>query len=273
MTTLDENDAGSTTPYDAVDARLATLVDEFGPAAITELQRAEDLVAASLVMYGAAFRRARQLAEELGHGRLAASWSDADPLGRLLSLHLADSPAPPSTEAEEVQRATGTIEAILDELEDDPPEIRERSVEMLSLVSDLHEIGLAQLVGADDATRRPPADLAAAFGADHRVASVLLVHGLHPESLEQRLARVIDDLDRRGGAVASVRVTGLDDAGVHLHIDGVSPNDAHRFRLEVERTLGERLPDLPVASVAGGEEPVQPTSVLIPVESVTVRRS
>lgn len=259
--------------FDDVDARLARLLDEFEPAEVTDRQRAEDLVAAALAMYGGALRRFRELAEQHGCRELAASWSSRKPLGRILELHRADSPAPPPSEPDEARQATNTIESILDELDDVPSGVRERSVAMLARVSDLHEAALAQIVGAIDPELRPSDELLDAVGQDHLIASVLLIHDLHPEPIDVRLDRTLSELDRRSGAVAGVHLVALTDAGVHLRVDGTSENDAYRFRLDVERTLAERLPDLPVARIDGGEEPVQTTTVHIPVESLTVRRS
>lgn len=258
---------------DAVDARLAQLLDDFDPAEVIDRQRAEDLVASTLAMYGAAFRRMRALAEEHEAHSLAGAWSDRSPLGGLLRLHRADSPAPPPAGDDEVRQAIASVEAILDELDAAAAAVRERSVEMLTIVSDLHEAGLAQITGVADAELQPPAELGRALARDNLVATVLLIHGLHPEPQRERLRLVVEDLDRRGGAIASLRIVDLTADGVHLGIDASSPNDAHRFRLEVERTLAERLPDLPVASIDGGEAPVQTTTVTIPVESLTVRRS
>lgn len=258
---------------DDVDVRLAVLLDEFAPAEVTARQRAEDLVAAALTMYGGAFRRMRELAEQHDARRLAALWSTREPLAGLLALHRADSPAPPPTHVDDVRRSTATIEGILDELDSAPGPVGDRTAEMLAIVSDLHEAGLAQITGAIDDELRPDPPLLTAMGRDHLVASVLLIHGLHPEPVDTRLGRVLHELDQRAGAVASVTLMALTDDGAHLRVTGASPNDAYRLRLDLERTLAERVPDLPVAGIDGGAEPVRETSVLIPVESVTVRRS
>ncbi len=259
--------------FDAADRRLAELLAQFPPGQITERQRAEDLVAAALAMYGGAFRRLRQLHEQHSPGRFSSSWSEHQPLGRLLALHRADSPAPPPVDSDEVRRATTSMEGIIDELEDAPGDVRDRSMAMLNVVLDLHEAGLAQVMGVLDPGLRPPAALTADIAHDHLVASVLLIHGLHPEPVRDRLERLLDELRRSSEPVATVRVVALDHDGVHLRVDGASENDAYRLRLTVERALADRMPDLTAVHIDGGAEPVQPTSVLIPVESLTVRRS
>ena len=152
-----------------------------------------------------------------------------------------------------MRHASGTIDAILDELDDEAIAISDPTVEMLAIVTDLHAAGLAQLMGEVDGSHRPPVPLLQALARDHLVASVLLVHGLHPEPLDRRLARTLADIDGRSGAVASVELVELTDLGAHLRVEGASPNDAYRLRLDLERALAERVPDLVVARIDGGE--------------------
>lgn len=256
---------------DAVDARLAELLDAFGPGEITARQRAEDLVASALTFYGGALRRARELLDEHGASSHLPVWTGAQPLGGLLALHRADTPAPPPIDADDVQRAAATIENILDELDAAPPPVRERSTAMLAAVTDLHGAGFAQLVGALDDHLRPPPAVVHALGRDDLVASLLLVHGLHPDSLPTRLARTLDEVRRLAGPSATVELVDLHAEIAHLRIEGDSPGDAYRLRLTVERAIADDVPDLTGLRVDGGDEPVPPTSVFIPIDSVTVR--
>lgn len=256
---------------DDVDARLLELLGRFEPTQVTERQRAEDLVASALTLYGGALRRIRELLDAHGSGDRVAEWTSREPLGRLLALHRADTPAPPPIEAQDVRRAGHSIDAILEELDGAPPAVAELSREMLAVVVDLHEAGLAQITGAIDEGLTPSGAALEALGDDDLVASLLLVHGLHPVPLDVRVARVLDDLRRHSGPVATVELVALTDAGAHLRVSG-PPSDAYRLRLTVERTLAERVPDLAAVHVDGGAEPQPPTSVVIPVESLTVRR-
>lgn len=255
-----------------VDGRLSELLDAFEPGEITARQRAEDLVACALTMYGGALRRVRELLDVHGAADHLAVWTQHEPLGGLLALHRADTPAPPPVEAEDVRRAASSIENILDELDTVPVAVRERSVAMLTVVTELHGVGLAQLVGVVDVRLRPPEAVLAGIGDDDLVASLLLVHGLHPDALETRVRRTLDGLVRLSGPAASVALVAVDGTGAHLRIDGVNPGDAYRLRLNVERTIAERVPDLPALHIDGGDEPTPPTSVFIPLDSVTVRR-
>ena len=79
-------------------------------------------------------------------------------------------------------RATGDrIEQLLDDLEAGAdPRIYDQAAEILRLVVELYGAGLTRMV--ELARERDPG-LVDALAADELVASLLLVHGLHPESL------------------------------------------------------------------------------------------
>lgn len=256
-----------------VDARLATLLEEFPRVEITERQRAEDLVASALTMYAAVFRRFREIHQDHEDHERMALWTQRDPLSGLLALHHADTPAPAPIESADVRRATDSIERIVDDLDGAPAPVRDRSLEMLAIVSDLHEAGLAQITGAIDDALLPPPQVRAVLAGDDLVASVLLIHGLHFQTIESRVENTVIELQRLSGPVATVDLVDVGDAGhVRLRVSAENQGDAYRLRLNVERVLAERVPDLASVTVIGGDEPVPPTTAFIPLESLTVRR-
>src|ERR1700683_2489653 len=99
-------------------------------------------------------------------------------------------------------RASGDrIEQLLDELRATAdPRTCDRAEELLRLVSELYGAGLARVV--ELAREKEPA-VVEAFVNDDLVASLLLVHGLHPDSLvarvEAALAQVRPLLGAHGG--------------------------------------------------------------------------
>ncbi len=146
-------------------------------------------------------------------------------------------------------RAAGDrIEQMLDELRATADRrLYDRAEELLRLVTDLYGAGLArvvELVGAAD-----PLLLGRLVG-DDLVASLLLVHGLHPESLIQRvetaLAKVRPLLGAHGG---DVEVLDIDsDAGaVNLRLLGSCdgcPSSAVTLQMAVERAILEAAPEI-----------------------------
>ena len=114
-------------------------------------------------------------------------------------------------------------------------------------MSDLYGAGLARvvaLVGERDPT------LLSALVDDELVASLLLVHGLHPSSLEVRvqdaLAKVRPFLGRHGG---DVELLGIDDAlgAVKLRLLGSCdgcPSSAATLQGAVEVAIFEAAPEV-----------------------------
>jgi Fe-S cluster biogenesis protein NfuA len=146
-------------------------------------------------------------------------------------------------------RATGErIEQLLDELQATAdPRSFDRAQELLRLVSDLYGGGLARVV---ELAREQAPGLIEAFVADDLVASLLLVHGLHPASVasrvEEALAQVRPFLASHGG---DVELLGIDpDAGaVHLRLLGSCdgcPSSAVTLQMAVERAIVEAAPEI-----------------------------
>jgi Fe-S cluster biogenesis protein NfuA len=146
-------------------------------------------------------------------------------------------------------RATGDrIEQILDELEAAAdPSTYDQAAEALRLVVELYGAGLARM--AHLVEERAP-DLSEAFASDDLIASLLLVHGLHPESLARRvegaLARVRPLLAAHGG---DVELLGLDEqAGVvRLRLLGSCdgcPSSSITLQSAVEQAIVEAAPEI-----------------------------
>ena len=94
------------------------------------------------------------------------------------------------------------IEVVLDELRSSVSEPAWRGVEeLVRLLTDLYGAGLARTLELCD----PDAGLVDRLAADQLVGSLLLLHGLHPQDLSQRVRRAVDALApvirSRGGDV------------------------------------------------------------------------
>jgi Fe-S cluster biogenesis protein NfuA len=163
-------------------------------------------------------------------------------------------------------RATGDrIEQALDELHAtaDPRTIN-LAEEILRLVTELYGAGFARVV--ELAGDRAPG-LLEAFVEDDLVSSLLLVHGLHPESLERRveaaLVSVRPFLAQHGG---DVELLGIDDdlGAVKLRLLGTCdgcPSSASTLQGAVEVAILEAAPEIVRIVV---EEPTRP-AVSVPV--------
>ena len=86
----------------------------------------------------------------------------------------------------------GTLVAAIDAVDD--PLARDTARELLGCVLEMHGAGLARLVELVDGAGAAAGVLAERFAADDAVSAMLLLHGLHPHPLEQRVRRAVDRL-------------------------------------------------------------------------------
>ena len=103
--------------------------------------------------------------------------------------------------------AIARVDALLGEVEALPdPAARETATALAQALLELHGEGLGRLIGHVS----DQAELAAAVGDDPVVANMLLLHGLHPVPLEQRVRGALDEvrpyLETHGGNVELVGV-------------------------------------------------------------------
>jgi Fe-S cluster biogenesis protein NfuA/nitrite reductase/ring-hydroxylating ferredoxin subunit len=144
---------------------------------------------------------------------------------------------------------------------------RERAEQLVREVVDLYGAGLSRVVAlAGD----PVVDRLA---ADDLVASLLLVHGLHPHDVRRR---VLDALDRvrpylgsHGGDVHLIDIAG--DA-VQLQFAGSCkscPSSAVTLELAVEDAIRAAAPEVSSIEVIAAE--AEPTAAVIPAESLLAK--
>jgi Fe-S cluster biogenesis protein NfuA len=163
-------------------------------------------------------------------------------------------------------RATGDrIEQLLDELRATAdPRTCDRAEELLRLVSELYGAGLARVV---ELARDTDSDAMEAFVNDDLVASLLLVHGLHPSSLvarvEAALAQVRPLLGAHGGDVELLEIDDVE-GSVSLRLLGSCdgcPSSSVTLQLAVERAIVEAAPEIVRIEV---DEPSRP-EVTVPI--------
>lgn len=122
---------------------------------------------------------------------------------------------------------------------------REAARELLALVLDLHARSLARLSTIIAASNDGSA-LLEKIVEDRDVRAILLLHGLHPHSVERRLqdiiARMQPQWSARGLHVSLMSVNeGF--AMVQLQRNGVA-EPSEQLRLEIENALTDAAPDL-----------------------------
>ena len=170
-------------------------------------------------------------------------------------------------------RATGErIESLLEAASTGGRVARERAEELVRLVVDLYGAGLERLLEIVHESGRLDDDLLDRLVADDLVASLLAVHGLHPDDVLTRVARALDGvrpyLGSHGGDVELVGLTA--EGRVLLRMLGSCdgcPSSSITLTLAVEGAIREAAPEVTGIDV---EETPATTSV-IPVTALRSR--
>jgi hypothetical protein len=133
---------------------------------------------------------------------------------------------------EDWQAAGDRIDALIAASAAGGPAARERAEELVRLVVDLYGAGLERMMQVLHERGQLTDEVLDAFATDDLVASLLLVHGLHPYSVETRIAGAIDG--------KGVELLGVDEDGtVHLRLSGSGGCATEAVREQVEAVAPE----------------------------------
>ncbi|MCW2808366.1 MAG: hypothetical protein JWQ93_2321 [Marmoricola sp.] len=168
-------------------------------------------------------------------------------------------------------RATGErMDALLDASTAGGVVARERAEELVRLVTDLYGAGLERILDLLYESGRLDEETLRLLVGDDLVASLLIVHGLHPYSVETRVEQALQSvrpyLGSHGGDVELLGVTG--DGTVRLRLLGSCdgcPSSSVTLRLAVEGAIEAAAPEvvsIDVETPTTGPETVIPVSAL-----------
>lgn len=169
------------------------------------------------------------------------------------------------------------VERLLESVEQMPEATaRATATELAQSLIDLYGEGLDRIVAIlaeqDDGT------LARRLAADELVAHLLLVHGLHPVAVEDRvrdaLASVMPYLESHGG---SVELLGIERGVVSLRLQGSCsgcPSSALTLKSAIEQAIFEAAPDVEEVLAEGAvEAAATPPGGLLQIECPSALRS
>jgi Fe-S cluster biogenesis protein NfuA/nitrite reductase/ring-hydroxylating ferredoxin subunit len=135
----------------------------------------------------------------------------------------------------------------------------ERAEQLVREVTDLYGAGLERMMAMAVAANP---ELAETFAADDLVASLLLVHGIHPHGVERRVADALDTvrpyLGSHGGDVHLLEVAGdSDNYTVRLQFSGSCrscPSSSVTLELAVEDAVRAAAPEISAIEVVAPEQ-------------------
>jgi Fe-S cluster biogenesis protein NfuA/nitrite reductase/ring-hydroxylating ferredoxin subunit len=180
-------------------------------------------------------------------------------------------PGPDETSDDAQWRSAGDrIQTLLDASAAGGSVAHERAEQLVREVTDLYGAGLERIMRM--AVSANP-ELAETFTRDDLVASLLLVHGLHPHGIERRVADALDSvrpyLGSHGGDVHLLEVDG---DVVRLQFAGSCkscPSSAVTLELAVEDAIRAAAPEISSIEVVAAES--ESGSNVIPAQSLLNR--
>lgn len=168
-------------------------------------------------------------------------------------------------------RTTGErIDTLLDASAAGGAVARERAEELVRLVADLYGAGLERMMELLHEHGLLDEDLLAELAGDDLLASLLLVHGLHPYDVRTRVEQALDSvrpyLGSHGGDVELLEVT--DEGAVHLRLLGSCdgcPSSSVTLELAVNDAIEAAAPEvtsIEVETASSGAETIIPLTAL-----------
>lgn len=182
-------------------------------------------------------------------------------------------------------RATGErIEQLLEASSAAGPVARERAEELVRVVVELYGAGLERLLEIAYDAGALTDELLDRLADDELVASLMLVHGLHPHDVHTRVERALEKvrpyLGSHGGDVELLEVTEADVVRLRMlgSCDGCA-SSAVTLQLAVEGAIAELAPEvvgIEVDSTQDGQAPAAASangasSGVISIESLSAR--
>ncbi len=141
------------------------------------------------------------------------------------------------------------IERLLEASAAAGPVARERAEELVRLVVELYGAGLERVLELAHEAGALGDDLLAALAADELVSSLLLVHGLHPYGVQERVEQALDGvrpyLGSHGGDVRLLEVTDGDVVRLQLlgSCDGCASSSV-TLELAVDNAIRAAAPEI-----------------------------
>lgn len=169
------------------------------------------------------------------------------------------------------QAPLARVEDLLERLEDLPdPVARATATEVVQALLELYGEGLGRIV--DVLAERDDGTLARALSDDELVAHLLMLHGLHPVSVEERvrgaLQSVLPYLESHGG---SVELLGVQEGVVQLRLEGSCsgcPSSTMTLKLAIEEAIFKAAPDVEEVHAEGAVPAAAPPPALIQLECI-----
>lgn len=161
----------------------------------------------------------------------------------------------------EVRDRVTRLDDLLEQLEQLPGPMADVAMAAIEALTEVYGTALGRVVGSvDEVTLRCLAD-------DELIGNLLLLHGLHPDPPERRIARALDEVRPELGGRAEVEFTGIDDGVAHVRLTASGcASTAARTAAAVRDVVLDAAPELTDVE----SKTVKPPA-LIPVDALLRR--
>jgi Fe-S cluster biogenesis protein NfuA/nitrite reductase/ring-hydroxylating ferredoxin subunit len=148
---------------------------------------------------------------------------------------------------QEPRELVGNVEHLLDEIEGlADPTAREKAKQVVGALLELYGAALERIV--EEVAAHDDGEIAAALADDELVSHVLLLHGLHPVAVEDRVLSGLEEvrpyLESHGG---NVELVGIEGSSVHLRLAGSChgcPSSTMTLKLAIENAIRKAAPEI-----------------------------
>ena len=176
------------------------------------------------------------------------------------------------SQEKDFQERVRRIGALVEEVESiADPEVRTSTRQLVQLVMEFHGTALDRALEILANGGEPGMAFIEQLGRDSEVSSLLVLYGLHPESLETRVGKAVERLEpklRRDGA--SIELLGIEDSAVRIRVTPgthTCGSTTKALQSTVEDAVYEAAPDIASLVVDGLDG--QPANGFVALDKLT----
>jgi len=154
----------------------------------------------------------------------------------------------------EFQQRLESIETVIRQIEAaGDPNVRTAARELVQLVMELHGAGLERILEILHSAGETGQSVLGTLGRDDMVSSLLVLYGLHPLGIEERINQAIEKANRQMRARdGSVELLSMEDGAVRLHLKANGHGPA--LKEVVEAAIFQAAPDITSLVIDGAED-------------------
>lgn len=156
-------------------------------------------------------------------------------------------------EQRRIEELIAALEAVKD------PQARDCASELVQGILELHGAGVARLLAIVGDAGEAGRTIIDGFARDESVRAILLLHGLHPQDVAERVRQAVNGMRALLGAQGVVvELTSIGEDAVRLKLSGSwhgKKLSVPQLRREIEDTIFELAPEVAAIEIEGLPDP------------------